>query len=133
MEDFDFFLGGDTEDERSWRLLFLSFLFLTRSLDLSLDLEEEEDRAGESLEVEGLGVAGPKGATSSTSVYEQGDEMVSVVDLYDERDLRFKIDREIPRSEFFHVTLIPSFPNIFLALVHAFLKRDDDSREWRCS
>ena len=53
VEECDFFLGEEAEDKCSRRLLFMSFLSLDRSLDLSLDLKEEEDRAVEGLEVGG--------------------------------------------------------------------------------
>lgn len=77
-----------------------------------------------------MGVASLKGAKSSTSESESGDGMVSVVDLSVKKDLRFKIDREVHRSKFLHITLIPIFPNIFLALVRAFFRKANDSKEW---
>ena len=67
----DLFLEGEAEDEMSRQLLFLSFLSLCRSLDLSLALAVEEAGAGECLEVEGMGEAGLTGASSSTSESEQ--------------------------------------------------------------
>ena len=52
-----------------------------------------------------------------------------MADRSEERDLRFKILKEVPKAEFLQVTVLPSFPNTFLALVHVFLRRAEASSE----
>ena len=74
----------------------LLFLSLDRSLDLSLDLEVEEDRPIEGQKVGGMGEAGLAGATSSPFVSKQGEGTVSLVNLSEERDLCFKVLRRCP-------------------------------------